>query len=417
MKRIILLLIFVIILFLDLHVAGVVYGEGEYKQEVRLGRIQDMIVFKNELYLLRTYLFTSTSGAAIYKYVDEKIPPILQLAPDYGGQWKSEDAKSFYDRSDPRFKDNPTQLISFEIYNGELYAGGPLGIFKLNEATGGWDYVEFGYGFSYVPEKGVHIGRIKAIGGALYGVAHYRGRFKEPGSESGQETETNVAAFVKLNGGTWQLAAKPYSGYTSDRNLLFATDFEFMDSRFFAAELSVKVLGEGQGAEDSEKHWEMISPSAELKDLGERIELVVFNNKLYILGLLRGSKVYVLDKLSKNEERGFSGEWQEVLDVERYCEFIDTVRGELLVGTSLNYGEDGRGVKVLHRFDGTNWGGIDFTNAPGLSEGQFVTSVTAAELFNGDIFLAVETSAGKYDTHPSLYIIEDNKLRPVTWFK
>lgn len=431
MKRFILILILLPVLAIggDRGQKAVFAQEAQlgYEEEVRFGRIQDMVVFKDELYFLITDTQTSRSQAAIYKYVDEKTPPILQLAPDY---MPSEETKQayLYDRDDSKFKDKLPNLISFEIYNEELYAGGPLGIFKLNKAKGRWEYVEFNYGFDYLEQYGISIGFIRVAGNELYGIVYYRGVFEDQDLKKKQET--NVTAFVKLAGKTWQLVARPYFGYFSRKGLFGVTDLEFLNGQFFASEdSSVKALVE----EKTESYWQDISTDRDW-DLHRFVKLAVFNSGLYSCGeststvedLLTGGRVYVLKSISKDKEGELIGDWEESFDSKRNCEFMDVVNGELFVGTryygfydgkKINYEVEKNKIKPLYRFNGSEWKEIDFSNAPGLTQGQIVDGVTAVVSFKGKIFLAVLTSLGEYELNPGFYILEGSKLTPLSWFK
>lgn len=423
MKRVFAPLILLVVLVAAGRPGASVFAE-EYKREVRIGRVQDMAVFKNELYILRTYTFTSTASAAIYKYVDEKTPPILQLTVSYGGGWKNEEAKSFYGKDDPRFKNKVHQLISLEIYNGQLYAGGPLGIFRLNEATGGWDYVEFGYGFDYVPESGMVVSLIKTIGADLYGILHYRGIFKDPGT--GDVNEKNVTAFAKLVGNTWQLVLEPYPAHPMYEVLLFPMDLDFFDGKFVVCEdaYRVDVLVEGKTADAPKMYWEDITKDPDFK-IGRFPQLAVFNNKLYACGetTLREKatdpdyQVYVLKGLTEDENGLIvDDDWEKVLEPDRFCEFIDVADGTLFIGMHLYYEKDQKVLKPLYRFDGARWEAIDFSNALGLSKGQVVDGVTAVESFNGKLFFAISTTYAP-EGNPTFYILENGKLRPVVWYK
>lgn len=405
----------------------------EYKEEVRFGRVQDMIVFKNELYFMITDTSLGTSDAAIFKYVDEKTPPILQLARHFMNREPyisgNETKEHFYNRSESRFKDKFVDLISFEIYNGQLFAGGPLGIFRLNEPKGTWDHVEFGYAFNYLPQYGMYVGSIKAARGQLYAILNYRTRLKNLYNE--KWTERNVTSLVVLAGNAWQLVKEPTYGRIGPGETDFwgADELEFLNGQFVAAkDSSVIILKE----ESDKKYWVTISNDPDW-GLSRFTKIEVYKNKLYACGedkstekgLIVGGRVYVLNSIYQDKNDTLRGDWVESLDTKRDPEFIKVVDGHLYVGTRFyGFGADHLKyqigidkVKPLYRFDGSRWESINLRGVPGLDEKQIIDGVTSAIYFNGKIFLAVTTTPGIHKSYPNFFILEGNKLRPVTWMK
>src|SRR3989344_6892017 len=100
--------------------------------EIRFGYIIDMIVYDGDLYFLRTDEGTGAVGPTIHRYVDEKTPPVKVFETDW-----------------TKYPDRLDDLYSLAEYNGELYAAGPLGMFKLDKDEDRFKEVEFSSGFDY----------------------------------------------------------------------------------------------------------------------------------------------------------------------------------------------------------------------------------------------------------------------------
>ena len=364
--------------------------------EVRFVNVQDMKVFNNELYFVTTDKYAGATAPFIYKYVDDKTPPIKLF--DF--RWED-------------YRNRLDDLYSLEEYNNELYAGGPLGIFKLDKRSNKFKEAEFSYGFQYSKDFGIGVTLIRAMQGKLYSILSYK-TLPTPDDSYGTAT-TSLAV---LEGNSWKLVGEGIFNHGVE-------DLKEHKGEFY--------IGGYQGGVEKmrENFWAGI-PTNEPYDLGRFTLLESYNGKLYACGessqYYKGN-TYSLESLSipeevKTNQYDVKAEWKLALDYKDSCTFIKKANEKLYVGADEWYNpgqeiEKTESIKPLNVFDGKNWKAINFVNAPGLSKGQAVLKATAVEYFNGKLFIAVGTNYNyTFSMQPSFYTLEnDETLTPLSWWK
>ena len=366
--------------------------------EIRFGDVIDMIVYQGDLYFLRTDESKGAVGATIHKYVDEKTPPIKV----FGTNWT-------------QYADRLDDLYTLEEYNEELYAAGPLGMFKLNKNKNMFEEIEFSYGFIYNKKHRVTVNRIKTIHGKLYGLLNY--------APDEYGIGLNLAI---LEGETWKIIDNGHYGIRhveEYNNKIYGSD-----GRLYRIDIN----------DAGNNEWQKIAiPEDEYGNSLLGAKLKTYNGKIYACNEIVHSTASIQQNGSAvwTEETSLGSSLQDPeSENKKHCEFIDTSRGKLFIGTeefylsSPSWYEEQKQynpniqppkpeiVESLHMYDGKEWKKITF---PGLSPGQAVTAVRAVEEYKGKTYIAVETNFdNKFETQPSFYTLEDTgKLTPVTWWQ
>ncbi|MEK6856991.1 MAG: hypothetical protein AABX39_00195, partial [Nanoarchaeota archaeon] len=305
------------------------------------------------------------------------------------------------------YRNRLTDLNSLEEYNGEFYAGGPMGIFKLDKQSNKFKEAEFNYGFDYAKDYGIGVFLIRAIEGKLYGIMNYK-----------TLQESTITTLTVLDGNTWNLAIKSPSSSIHD-----VEDLKGHNGEVYVGGYQGGVLKLEKDLSTNEQSWVRI-PTEDPYDLGRFTLLESHNGKLYACGESSQSNkgnAYSLESFSAEEMKA---NWKLALDYKDTCTFIKKANGKLYVGADEWYdpSQDLQKIeliKPLHVFDSKSWKSISFVNAPGLSKGQVVMGASAVEYFNGKLFIAVNTNYNTdFEIQPSFYTLDNNGvLAPLTWWK
>ncbi len=369
-------------------------------REIKFSDIIDMIVYEGDLYFMRTDESKGAVGPTIQRYIDEKTPPVAVLEYDW-----------------TKYPDRLDDLYSLAEYNGELYAAGPMGLFKLDKEEDKFKEIEYSYGFEYNKEHRVNIGRMKTVQGKLYALLNY--------APVEYTTGMNLAV---LEGDTWKIADDGNSGIRH---------VEEYNGELYGSD--GRLLRLGLNAEGKQSWQEVAVPEDEYGNSLLGANLKSYNGRLYACGEMLHStgSISADGSASWVEETslGFSMQNLEYPEWERrkHCTFIDSSRGKLFVGTEefslltpsmyeeqKQYNPEIKPpkpelVESLLVYNGKEWKSIKF---PGLSDGQAVTAVRALEEFRGKTYIAVETRYdSKFKTQPSFYILDDDgSLTQVTWW-